>query len=1541
MASLTDKLKNTLARWQEERESDRSATTAEELLAVAETIIERKKLKKIPDALAHAYLEATGGPDFLEALDDADARLRWSETSFAFIDACGYTLETMMAHRAQEQADRIYLEEYGPATPARWSYSRIHRRVRTFAASFLSLEGSETRVALFVANSVDGACCDLACLLHDILVTPLNIHFDTHELVWIFDRLKITVAVADSEERLQRLLDVKRKVKEPFTILSLQANRFVEKGKVQLLTDIAARMTPAEVDQWLDERDRFGLHDICTVMFTSGSTGSPKGVAFTQFNLVTKRFARAAVLPSVGRDELLLCYLPLYHTFGRYLELLGMLFWRGTYVFAGNPSAETLIAGMKKVRPTGMISIPLRWMQIRDRAQERMDQVVTFEERQTIFNELTGGRLSWGLSAAGYLEPKAFKFFHTYGVELCSGFGMTEATGGITMSPPSDYLNDTVGIALPGMKIAFSELGEMKISGVYVARYLSEEGEFLDLAETEMLEGEPYLPTGDLFKVLDRGHLTIVDRIKDIYKNNRGQTVAPRRVEMKFQGVPGIKTTFLVGDHRSYNVLLIVTDDEDPVLQGSKDPEERREYFHQIIHTANLDLAPYERVVNFALLDRDFSLDRDELTPKGSFKRKVIEEHFSELIQQLYDRNYVELKFESVKVRLPRWFFRDLGILEDDITISQAGLWDRQRSRFLPLRMDHDEGMLLVGDLEYTIGSDVLDLGLFARQPRLWIGNPSLIEFAPCKEGWDVPMGKVSAYAMLPRGRSQEPLDQASDPDHIGDSRLLSINRLVQCALFFSVEESKRCLNTLSGELIGTDDRLGQLVRRRITALARHDNEDIRSLAYRVLLLDEPMPDYSVAFPAFVQSGLPFLNEESIKAITSTSFEQRRLEALRQRLYSYRRQLSWPATQMVRNQFEGVLRLLVNFVHFHPEYYKPVRAELASWILHREDQDLSAFAEAQLKELVDWFEQRLEEESVQLDSAWLDELLVFDDDLSPDMRKRLKELLVGSTFLRQSVLLAFDEESFDIDQIPSGGIWVSRIQSREAFLNYRVSMNTLTGKHFDLLVILREDVNAEAVRDTNHWMMVIAGNPYGQRVMPRFGCFRPELAAMSLEFVNELTAWDKIREFASVHHPEQHQHDPSEWRKLFVRSMATFFIAWKNSGRRIVPGTVSPINVVVPELDFREGAQILSLTGWEQYRSTFSLFRPLFSSFYRKIAAHYPATIKLLRYEWMFDACVDALGRQEGRSLLERFQEEIQQEEQSPFAEDIIRALDNYLTGMDDRWYVPLALHNAIDRYHDWLTINPLVTSQARAELIEGLISLYRLERYSEIARYYLYRNTYFFDGDQDVVDVFDRLLETLRLNPDRVATSLVELSDLQAALQESEDLDAFSRLVFPQAHRPQPLEVITVGDSEHKQVVVRTHLTDIQGERYDIREPIEPEEVGQIYRLFFQEHFPKTVSELDRYLIVLDSTDRVIAGLCYRMQDREVVHMEGLVTSSPLTGRGIATSLLEDFVTRLASQGIQVLKTGFIMRDFCEKRGFRVDRRWGGLVRFLGQQEV
>ena len=200
---------------------------------------------------------------------------------------------------------------------------------------------------------------------------------------------------------------------------------------------------------------------------------------------------------------------------------------------------------------------------------------------------------------------------------------MTEATGGITMTPPGEYEDDSVGIPLARRDRAAQRGGRAPgprgrtSRGISTTRRIPEEGY--------------WLKTGDIFHQRPSGHYEIVDRIKDIYKNSRGQTVAPAAVERLMDGVPGIRRTFLVGDGRDDNVLLIVPDRDDPVLAASPSPEDTDEYFRQIITTANRESGALRACRQLRSCSTAISRRaRDELTPKGTLRRKVIEQHFAE-----------------------------------------------------------------------------------------------------------------------------------------------------------------------------------------------------------------------------------------------------------------------------------------------------------------------------------------------------------------------------------------------------------------------------------------------------------------------------------------------------------------------------------------------------------------------------------------------------------------------------------------------------------------------------------------------------------------------------------------------------------------------------------------------------------------------------------------------------------------------------------------------------------------------------------------------
>ncbi len=337
-----------------------SAEAAMELLAAAEGLI-RKDNNDCPDAVAwHQYLNRTGHHSFLQMLPSRECRHRWAETTFRAILKSGYSLETMLTDRVRKHPDHIFFRESFDSAQGAWTYAEIGRRLRNLAGLLCRLE-ADPRVAIFCENSIDSACCDLACLVHCIFDTPLNIHFDAAALAWIFDRLGINIVIADTEERILRLQEARSRTSRPVQILVAGPRAGLPHHiDCEFLQEACARLDLDSLEDLLGRRQNRPLTDIATVMFTSGSTGAPKGIAFTLYHLITKRFSRAAALPAVGDHEVLLCYLPLFHTFGRYLEMLGTLYWGGTYVFAGNPSLETLISQLQEVHPTGLIGIPLR-----------------------------------------------------------------------------------------------------------------------------------------------------------------------------------------------------------------------------------------------------------------------------------------------------------------------------------------------------------------------------------------------------------------------------------------------------------------------------------------------------------------------------------------------------------------------------------------------------------------------------------------------------------------------------------------------------------------------------------------------------------------------------------------------------------------------------------------------------------------------------------------------------------------------------------------------------------------------------------------------------------------------------------------------------------------------------------------------------------------------------------------------------------------------------------------------------------------------------
>jgi len=731
--------------------------------------------------------------------------------------------------------------------------------------------------------------------------------------------------------------------------------------------------------------------------------------------------------------------------------------------------------------------------------------------------------------------------------------------------------------------------------------------------------------------------------------------------------------------------------------------------------------------------------------------------------------------------------------------------------------------------------------------------------------------------------------------------------------------------------------RTEDLVRARLRALARHPRERLRCWAYRTLLLFNPDIDYGRGAADFVRSGLPFLNRESIDAIVSTRLGRGRLDAFRIRLRAYRETLAWPADELGRRQFERIFRLLADLAIREPSYFSSVRAELASWVLHKADPKLARIAEREVDRMIGRSGLTALGGRGRPGAGDRPPRPVCDDTITPAEARRVSFVLGLPSFLRDSVRLACGARDFKTGEIAPDGIWVSRIYSAPRRTTYRVSVNTRSGGHYDLKLVLPEGRRDGAEHETRLWSAALSDQPDGPRVLPPLGATHQNTGAVTWRHLGDLTVWEKIRDFAGRRAAEAPLPAPSVWRKLYIEAMSALFRAWQRSGRRILPGRISPVNVIVPELEYHVDTVLASIDGWRPSTGPVSIVRPMVDGFYRRAAANYPWLKGHLDLDWIFDAAYDAMGRDKASAFLAGLQAALAK---TPIAalpgEDLAARLRRYRDEFDSTYVIPLPAESAVEAYQEWRQANPLAAPRDRERRVLDVYRRYALERYPEIVRYYLYRHTYFAGRSERIESLFDRLLARLNAVLGEPAVQQVELSDLQAALRDERDRLVFSRMVFPRLEPEGRVDVVTQGEEGERRVVVQSFLADRAGLPYTFSETVDPAEIGQVYRLFFKESYPKIVSQEDRFFVLKDAQERIVGGLCYRMLSGRVAWIDVIAVTSRLKASGLGGAALEDFCGRMASQGVPLVMTHLYLPGFFLRHGFRLDKRWGALVKTL-----
>jgi long-chain acyl-CoA synthetase len=430
--------------------------------------------------------------------------------------------------------------------------------------------------------------------------------------------------------------------------------------------------------------------DLATIIYTSGTTGEPKGVMLTHAAFVSNVFAITSALP-IRPDDVSLSVLPLSHIFER--TVFYVFCWNGVAVYYA-PSVDQLGEYLREVRPTIMTAVPRLFEKVYHRIVKKgtsakgwrrklftwaletgksYAELVDRRERvppllelqQTIASRLVfskwregvGGRLRFFVSGGAPLSPALSYAFLAAGIPILQGYGMTE-TCITSANRPEDNKVGSIGLPFPGIEMRLDESGEILVRGPNVMR-----GYYEHPRETaEVLDAGGWFKTGDVGYRDEHGHFFITDRKKELFKLSNGKYIAPQQLESLIKQSALVNQVVVVGAGRKTPAALIVPDWE--ALRGAlADAEDAKESKEQAggkksgrSETAALSRDPaavklvqrevaaltaplhdYERVRRVALLAEEFSIDGGEMTPTLKIKRRVIDEKFGALIDEIYD----------------------------------------------------------------------------------------------------------------------------------------------------------------------------------------------------------------------------------------------------------------------------------------------------------------------------------------------------------------------------------------------------------------------------------------------------------------------------------------------------------------------------------------------------------------------------------------------------------------------------------------------------------------------------------------------------------------------------------------------------------------------------------------------------------------------------------------------------------------------------------------------------------------------------------------
>ena len=596
---------------------------------------------------------------------------------------------------------RQAVDQWGPRIalrrrrePLKWSvmsWAELGERVRTVGAGLMTLGVEQgDRVALLSKTRIEWSLVDYGVLSIGGVVVPLYHSNTPQEWAYIIRDSGASVVVVEDRAQFEGLLPFLKELGGLRHVILIEVADLRETAQAQLLDELereGRRMLREQAGRLEERLDRVDHTSLATIVYTSGTTGEPKGVRLTHGNLLAAVSALPKVLEVGVEDTTVLC-LPLSHIYPRLAQFAAL---ETGFCIAYAQRVDRLQDVLLEVRPTFFFAVPRIYEKLyqetlsryrelpplmrtafrkgvaaaRDvrglprpdtgegateqplfsrfklaaRLQEQIADKAIFEP----VRDALGGRVRFCVSGGAPMNLEVLRFFELAGIPVLEGYGLTETVGGGTINPTGEQRLGTVGRPLPGMRLRIAADGEILISGDAVF-----EGYHGLPEETAMVLEDGWLHTGDVGHFVEAGYLVITDRKKDILITSGAKNVPPQRVEGALRLSAYISEAMVFGDRRPYLVALLALDEDEVRVfahklgLGTKDwPALIREtrivrLIEEEVDRINARLARFERVRRFRILPRALSIAGGELTPTLKVRRTALAERYQPLIEAMY-----------------------------------------------------------------------------------------------------------------------------------------------------------------------------------------------------------------------------------------------------------------------------------------------------------------------------------------------------------------------------------------------------------------------------------------------------------------------------------------------------------------------------------------------------------------------------------------------------------------------------------------------------------------------------------------------------------------------------------------------------------------------------------------------------------------------------------------------------------------------------------------------------------------------------------------